>query len=86
LPQGLITAIIVRMPVPRPEETAMSKTTAFHLSAGMCFVIALVFYVMGFSAKGEAWMIVPLVAGAAFEGLALLRLIEQPKELPNELS
>lgn len=64
----------------------MSKQAAFHLTAGVCFVIALTLYLMGFAAKGEAWMFVPLVAGAAFEGLALLRLIERRQPIAEELS
>ncbi|MDX2219032.1 MAG: hypothetical protein SF172_08425 [Burkholderiales bacterium] len=64
----------------------MSQKSVFHLSAGVCFVIALVFYVSGFVAAEGGLLAALLIAGAAFEALALLKLIEQPRALPEELS
>ncbi|MBL8516171.1 MAG: hypothetical protein JNM76_04285 [Betaproteobacteria bacterium] len=64
----------------------MSQKTVFHLSAGVCFMIALVFYMSGFVAASGGWLAALLITGAAFEALALLKLIEQPRSLPEELS
>lgn len=63
----------------------MSQKTVFHLSAGVCFVIALVLYVSGFVVATGGWLAALLIAGAAFEALALLKLVEQPRSLPEEL-
>lgn len=64
----------------------MSQKTVFHLTAGVCFVIALALYVAGFAAPGSGWLAACLIAGAAFEALAFLRLAEQPGDLPKQLS
>lgn len=63
----------------------MSQKTVFHLSAGVCFMIALCFYLTGFVAAAGGWLAALLIAGAAFEGLALLRLTDT-QSLPEELS
>lgn len=64
----------------------MSQKTLFHLSAGVCLVIALVLYVFGVVAASGGWLAALLITGAAFEALAVLKLIERPRALPEELS
>lgn len=63
----------------------MSQKTVFHFTAGVCFVMALVLYVLGFTVPAGGWMAALLIAGAAFEGLALLRLVEGKEPLHKEL-
>jgi len=54
----------------------MSRSTAFHLSAGVCFVIALVLYVLGWTAPdGGTPMYILLIGGFFFELLAWGKLI-----------
>jgi hypothetical protein len=73
-------------PTVPPEESLMSQKTVFHLSAGVCFVIAWVLYVSGFVAASGSWLAALLITGGAFEALALLKLIEGPRSLSEELS
>lgn len=52
----------------------MSQKTVFHLSAGVCFVIAVALYVMGFAAPdGPAAFF--LILAAAFETLCWMKLM-----------
>jgi hypothetical protein len=53
----------------------MSQKTAFHLTAGMCFVIALVLYVFGFAAPDNSAMTFFMFMGGFFEFLAWRGLV-----------
>lgn len=53
----------------------MSQKTAFHLTAGVCFIIALVLYVMGFAAPGNNATVVFVLLGGFFEFLAWRQVV-----------
>lgn len=48
----------------------MSQKAAFHLTAGVCLVIALVLYVFGFAAPDNSAMTFFLLMAGFFEFLA----------------